>query len=50
MRFLSAPVSFKVVRSHYMRMAAAAHGPQTPKPHGHCARMKAADCTGTIKH
>ena len=50
--FLSAPVSFEVVRSHYVRVAApAAHGLQTPEPHGrpapeprgHSARMAEAD-------
>ena len=50
--FLSAPVSFEVVRSHYVRVAApAVHGLQAPEPHGrpapeprgHSARMAEPD-------
>ena len=38
--FLSAPVSFEVVRSHYVRVATpAAQGHRVPEPRGHSARM-----------
>ena len=38
--FLSAPVSFEVVRSHYVRVAPpAAQGHRVPEPRGHSARM-----------
>ena len=40
--FLSAPVSFEVVRSHYVRVAAP-HDPRTPEPRGHSARMAEPD-------
>ena len=42
--FLSAPVSFEVVRSHYVRVAApAVHGRPAPEPRGHSSRMAEPD-------